>query len=235
MANNSSDPTVTKAQIVEVDEKGNAVGDAIVCMYNPESLTINRGASWNPRDVPQRTLQKYSYKGGGAATVSAKLLFDSTRNMKEHGVTVQAGSDVRTYINKLYKLLQVAEHQNNQKRPPYCRFEWGSQKYFIKGFLSKVDVTYSLFLPDGTPIRAEVDVTFQIDDEEADLDKVLQNPTSRTEARKTWIVREGERLDWIAYQEYGHQKHWRHIAEVNGIKDPLDLQPGQILKLTPLS
>jgi nucleoid-associated protein YgaU len=47
------------------------------------------------------------------------------------------------------------------------------------------------------------------------------------------VVREGERLDWIAYREYGNPARWRHIAEVNGISDPLELQPGQVLKLTP--
>jgi LysM repeat protein len=233
-ANSSSEnTTVAKAKIVEVDETGNAIGDPIICMYNPEQLKVNRGANWSPESIPQRTLQKYTYKGGAAATVDATLLFDTTRDMNEHGVKVSAGTDVRTYVNKLYKLLKVVDEE--KKRPPYCRFEWGGKLYFVKGFLKSVNATYTLFLADGTPVRAEVGVSFEIADEEADLDKVAQNPTSRTEARKTWIVREGERLDWIANQEYGHPGHWRHIAEVNGIEDPLDLQPGQVLKLPPLA
>ena len=45
---------------------------------------------------------------------------------------------------------------------------------------------------------------------------------------------EGERLDWIAYQEYGNPRHWRHIADVNDLANPFDLRSGQVLKLTPL-
>jgi nucleoid-associated protein YgaU len=48
------------------------------------------------------------------------------------------------------------------------------------------------------------------------------------------VVREGERLDWIAYQEYGRAAYWRHIAETNDLADPTDIRPGQILQLVPL-
>lgn len=65
-------------------------------------------------------------------------------------------------------------------------------------------------------------------------EKKRQNPTSYTEPRKTWVVREGERLDWIAYQEYGDPGYWRHIAEANNLANPFDLQPGLVLQLTPL-
>ena len=48
------------------------------------------------------------------------------------------------------------------------------------------------------------------------------------------MVEEGQRLDWIAYQEYGDAARWRYIAESNNLDDPDVLQPGQILKLIPL-
>jgi nucleoid-associated protein YgaU len=47
-------------------------------------------------------------------------------------------------------------------------------------------------------------------------------------------VSEGQTLAWIAYQEYGDSGYWRHIAETNDLADPLDLRPGQVLKLVPL-
>jgi nucleoid-associated protein YgaU len=47
-------------------------------------------------------------------------------------------------------------------------------------------------------------------------------------------VHEGQSLDWIAYQEYGNPSCWRHIAEINDLDDPLNLQPGQVLKIVPL-
>ena len=39
----------------------------------------------------------------------------------------------------------------------------------------------------------------------------------------------------IANAQYGHPSHWRYLAEVNHLLDPLDLQPGQILLIPPLA
>jgi nucleoid-associated protein YgaU len=90
---------------------------------------------------------------------------------------------------------------------------------------------FILFKADGTPLRAWVTVTFS----ETAAKKKGQNPTTRTEPRKVWVVHEGETLAWIAYQEYGDPNHWRHIAETNNLDNPMDLTPGQVLKLVPLS
>ena len=89
-----------------------------------------------------------------------------------------------------------------------------------------------MFLPDGTPVRADAKISLNQYKDDDVFKK--QNPTSYSEPRKMWVVTEGERLEWIAYQEYGHPRHWRHIAATNGIMNPLDLRPGQVLKLTPL-
>ena len=88
-----------------------------------------------------------------------------------------------------------------------------------------------MFKADGTPLRAEVSVTFK---QVAEATRG-QNPTTRTESRKVWIVHEGQTLDWIAYQEYGDPALWKHIAATNNLSNPMDLRAGQVLKLVPLS
>jgi nucleoid-associated protein YgaU len=47
-------------------------------------------------------------------------------------------------------------------------------------------------------------------------------------------VQQRETLDFIASQEYGQASHWRHIAEANGIDDPMRVRPGTVLALPPL-
>jgi nucleoid-associated protein YgaU len=99
-----------------------------------------------------------------------------------------------------------------------------------------VQVSYLLFDANGTPTRARAAVGF-IQQDWGQLDSGYQrgqNPTSRTEPRKTWLVEAGQSLHLIAHREYGHVRHWRHIADSNNILNPLDLQPGQILVLPPL-
>jgi nucleoid-associated protein YgaU len=62
-----------------------------------------------------------------------------------------------------------------------------------------------------------------------------QNPTSGgTAGHRVHVVQQRETLDIIASREYGEAKHWRVIAEANGIADPLRIRPGTRLSLPPL-
>lgn len=45
----------------------------------------------------------------------------------------------------------------------------------------------------------------------------------------------GERLDLIAWEEYGSSALWRVIADFNQLDDPFRLQPGRILHIPALS
>jgi nucleoid-associated protein YgaU len=192
--------------------------DTIPCMFRPAQLRLSKGSSWAERGSDLNNVPLPSFSGGQAATLALDLLFD----------TVEVGTDVRQHTDKLLKLpLKLAA----DKQPPLCRFVWGKMTSFL-AYVPSVNVTLNMFLGNGMPVRAEAQLTLKQYQDET-LFKA-QNPTSRSEARKTWIVREGERLDWIAYQEYGDAGQWRHIAQVNNLPDPLALRPGQILKLTPL-
>jgi nucleoid-associated protein YgaU len=94
--------------------------------------------------------------------------------------------------------------------------------------VEEVEISYTLFASDGTPIRAKAQVTFKQSDF---MDDILpaQNPTSRTDARKTRIVNSQHRLDLIAYEEYNDSRYWRVLAEANHLDNPFTLQDGQVL------
>ena len=89
---------------------------------------------------------------------------------------------------------------------------------------------FTLFKPDGTPVRAKVEVTFtQYTDVE---DYPNQNPTSGGGPNeRVHRVISGERLDTIAAKVYRDATKWRLIAEHNKIGDPLALRPGQTIRI----
>ncbi len=111
--------------------------------------------------------------------------------------------------------------------PPICKFVWGD--FSFVAIVESVKVTYEMFRPDGTPVRAKAKVKMKQIEEETFYPP--QNPTSRSAPRKVWVVQEGQRLDWIAYQEYGDASMWRRLADINRLDNPLRLRPGQILDL----
>lgn len=200
---------------------------SIECKFNPKQLSLSKRASWAQQETKKKDVPRVNFGGGNPATMSLELLFDTT----------DTGDDVRTkYTDFLLGLLEIDETKKDQNNkplhePPDCRLTWGSVLSLVV-VVESVDLTFTFFLNNGTPVRATARLSLKqkIDENQ----QSGQNPTTRTEARKTWVVHEGQRLDWIAFQEYGNPAYWRHIAETNNLADPGALRAGQILKLTPL-
>ncbi|HQE91673.1 MAG TPA: LysM peptidoglycan-binding domain-containing protein [Anaerolineae bacterium] len=219
-----------KAKIVTVDERGNELGllddrrVELEFQFNPASIKIIKEATWEAPHVARRNAPDLKFGGGAAATYDLTLVFDTSSNVEYR--------DVRMYTNPLLKLTMMAGAVDERKLPPQIKFQWGKFTLFL-AVVTKVTIEYTLFDPDGTPIRAHASLDLKQQDDRDDY-AGLTNPTTRTESRKTRVVRLGDRLDTIAYQEYGSPAYWRHLATANGLYDPRDLHPGQILILPPL-
>jgi len=196
----------------------------VECHFNPDSFVLGRTIKWEPTRTLGGDVSRVQFSGGEAQELGPiEFLFDTTRT----------GDDVRDEYEVLLDLAKIDPSNTNdagQGEPPKVRFEWGEFLSF-DAVITSIKQTFTMFKSDGTPLRAKVAVKFL----EVAQDLQPQNPTSRSEARKVWIVAEGQTLDWIAHQEYGNSAHWRHIAETNDLANPRDLYPGQRLKLTPLS
>jgi nucleoid-associated protein YgaU len=219
-----------KAKIVTVDEKGNELGLTdnrrveLEFQFNPASIKVVKSVTWKGGNVARRNAPDLKFGGGEPATFDLSLIFDTSSNIEYR--------DVRMYTNQLLKLVLMPGAVDQRKPPPQVKFQWGKLTLFL-AIVEKVTIEYTLFDPDGTPIRAKADVGLKQQDDRDDY-AGSTNPTTRTESRKTRIVQLGDRLDVIAYQEYGSPAHWRHLANANGLYDPRDLQPGQVLVLPPL-
>jgi nucleoid-associated protein YgaU len=89
-----------------------------------------------------------------------------------------------------------------------------------------------MFLSDGKPVRAKLEVTFKslFDIKSAQRKSPFESP-DRTKYR---TIHEGEQLWNFANREYGSPEMWRVIAKENGIMNPLDIYPGQVIKLPAL-
>jgi nucleoid-associated protein YgaU len=222
-----------RAKIVTVDATGKPLPLTdkrrveLEFQFNPAELGITKKINWNAgKAAPARNAPDLEFGGGDAATFDLKLVFDTSQE------TQATERDVRKYTQELLRLVLAEGPVEKRKDPPRVKFQWGKLILFL-AVVTQVSVTYTLFDADGTPVRANATVNFTQFDESDDVRK-RQNPTTRTEARKTRRVQAGDRLDLIAYEEYGDPAHWRHLAEVNGLLDPRALQPGQILAIPPL-
>ncbi len=196
----------------------------IKCQFNPESLKISKELEWSGDKSPSFNSPFLKFAGGDSATYSLSLFFDSYFE--------NPPKDVREYTNQLLMLsLRGAGYSMFLlpfSQPPSVKLVWGKITLFW-AVVSKVEISYTMFDPDGTPIRAKADVEFKQNEILGDDIIPAQNPTSRTDGRKTRIVNSSMRLDQIAYEEYGDSRYWRRLAEANGIDNPFQLSDGQII------
>ena len=207
-----------KATILVYENPDSSATVELPCRFRPAKITHSASNSWHTTDSPESDVPMATFKGGKGQKMTMDLFFDTT----------DTGGDVRAYTDILLSLTL----RDSKGEPPACQFSWGEITSPMS-YVETVTINYTLFLPDGTPVRAEVPGIAFVEFE-AVKDDALQNPTSRSEAREAWIVREGQRLDWIAFKVYKDASQWRYIALTNGLENPFVLRPGQVLKITPL-
>jgi hypothetical protein len=207
---------------------------ALDCWFNPNEYTVSKSNDWNLKPIVGATLPAAQFGGGHARELTLDLLFDAT----------DAGDrDVSEVTNRLFKMMEVnpalaSGSRKNKGRPPMVTFGWGSTVGF-KAVATSLSVRYTLFKPDGTPIRAHARLALQqaekADSSSAQGASAAQNPTSFAQAgASSHVVREGDSLQSIAYGTYGDPTLWRAIAEANGIDDPMRTPLGVALEIPAL-
>jgi len=211
-------------------------GEHVVCMFNPKEYTFSKQNKWSEKTAKGKNVSHLEFGGGAPATLKVQLFFDTTESWKFENLSVTAGDDVRKYTKGLWDLMKVSDKNVNpatkKGEPPHCKFKWGNLWSF-EAVIDSISQKFVLFKDDGTPVRAILDVSFRQTTDEGQYPR--QNPTSGGMANdRVRTVQQGDRLSLIAYQEYGDTRHWRHLADINEINDPLNLRPGQPLIIKPL-
>lgn len=195
-------------------------GGGIMCMFNPYEYTVSKKNTFKEQAGTGST-PKMEMKKSGPQSLKLKLFFD----------TYEKGTDVSLLTNPLWGFMQPKSASENKLEPYEVEFAWGV--FVFKSVITNMKQKFTLFLPNGTPVRAEVNVTFT---QHVDVDDYpKQNPTSGGgPIERTWKIRGGDRLDSIAFDVYGDATKWRAIAEHNQLMRPMNLQPGSILAIPQL-
>ncbi len=223
----SSRPQVGQATLKIYEGKPLKVGsttgallNTITFQFNPKEMTIAKAANWDRKPARKApSAAPPEFKGAGPCKLSLEMFFDATGS--------HDGSVV-TAVEKLFTCCVPTKLSLAKKAtPPLVVFTWGRITSF-PGFVTSVSAKYTLFAPNGTPIRAVCAVSI----EEMPGGPKKQNPTSGSlAAQRIHRVVSGDTLASLAYHEYGDPTGWRRLAEYNNIDDPLRLRPGTVLLL----
>jgi nucleoid-associated protein YgaU len=191
--------------------------------FNPNQYTIQRKVNWKETKGRGMDLPQVQFDGGAPRSLSLSLVFD----------TYESRTDVRDLTRQIAKLGEVAQGKD---RPPVCTITWGPtvDPYAglpFTGVVEGITQKFTMFLDDGTPVRATLDVQFKgIEDPEKQFKRTPRRRSSPLQA-KTRVVKQGDSLWSIAAAEYGNPAKWRQIAESNNITNPRQLEPGVVLTI----
>lgn len=211
--------SVTKAQLLV------ETGKTIEVDINPTEYQLDSGIQYSEKKVPGQNTTIGQSVGGNSMSLNLSFYFDTYQPPTLDNPT-EGGSDVSEKIKEVSELTLI---DGTLHRIPEVTFSWGSLNF--TGVITNVKESYTMFLADGMPVRAKVDVTFK---SSYDKDGNRQSPFESPDRTKVRTLLQGEALWSIAAEEYGEPEMWRVIARENGILNPLDVSPGQILRLPPL-
>lgn len=213
----------TAENIAQTDLVG-STGMRLEFMFNPKEYTISKSADWDhsvsaggwPTAIPQ-------WKGAKQRSLSMEIFFDTT---------YQGWVSVKPNVDLLFACMQptLPSLVLGIPSPPFVMFGWGESLSFL-AYIAECKAKFTMFKPDGTPVRAACDVTLK----EIPLGIASQNPTSGGRARRTRRLVAGDTLQSIATREYGKPTLWRAIANANGIEDPTRVAPGTTVLIPPRS
>jgi nucleoid-associated protein YgaU len=189
-------------------------------LFNPEDYTVNRDVQFAQLAVPGLSAPIVQFVHGNAQTLEMALFLDTVEDNSQ----ATAGSDVRELVQKITSFMDI---DPTLHAPPPVLLTWASLSFTC--VLQKVSQKFIMFKPDGTPVRARLQVTFS-EFRNVDMEaKEIKRQTA--DYSKLHTVTEGDSLPSIAWHEYGQPTAWRPIALRNGIDDPRRLRTGDVLVL----
>ena len=210
--------TLTKA-ILQATEGGNA-GTQIEVYFNPKEITIDKQVPWQVHKNSEGDAPTLEFTAGSGKELTCELMFDMFEDK---------GDVYATYVSLLENLALI---DSDLSRPPMCTFTWGSNMKVFQGVLEDLNVKYTLFLPDGTPCRATVNIKMK--EAQSLMNKKEADAANKAAAsqQKGTTPPAGQRADQTASQ-LGTDH--RTMCSQNNVNDPNNMPAGQTMQGPPRS
>lgn len=189
---------------------------------NPASYTHDFQVNYDnstAQGAPGTTLK---FKGIPPETISFDIHFDATGAIENNKVPV------KTQLDQFKKVCFV--YNGTIHEPNYLIVSWGSLVFKCK--LTSLNLSYSLFKKDGTPLRAKASVKFEEATDASLLAKEANNKSP--DLTHLIIVKQGDTLPLICNDVYGDCSYYIEVAKYNNMTNFRNLVPGTKLYLPPI-
>jgi nucleoid-associated protein YgaU len=193
----------------------------LTVLYNPEEYTVSKDNNFAVQGVPGRNSPVVQFVNGNQRTLEVELFCDTWDTASK------VKSDVRGQTRPITDLMRI---DGELHAPPILIVTMASLR--LRCVLSRVSEQYTMFMPDGMPVRARLTCSFlEVVVPEQDA---LESNLLTSDFSKVHVVARGDTLSSIAASRYEDPATWRPIALANGIANPLRIAVGQTLRIPAL-
>jgi len=199
------------------------VGDTFTALINPESYVLDYKVEFTEGQGHGTSSATQRFNVKRPDEMAFEFLFDSSGIIDGN-----KKNDVHEDIEKFKKML--LEYDSESHEPKHFKLVWG--KFIFKGRCKSLTITYKLFNPDGSPMRAMCKASFKGSIEET-LRVAMQNPQS-PDLTHYRIVMQGDTLPLMCFTIYGDSKYYLQVAKANKLHDFRNLKPGSELFFPPI-
>lgn len=199
-------------------------GRPYVVMINPDSIKWQRNIEYNDEQPPDSSSASQKYK----STPSDKLNFDIVIDCT--GIINPKRTDMVTEINTLEKI--AFSYNGKIHRPNYVIIQWGKGLIF-KGVLTSFDTSYTLFKPDGSPLRAKVSLSFS--QYIAPATVIRQDKPESPDVSHLVTVVEGNTLPQLCQNIWNDESYYVQVARYNDLNKFRNLKGVEKLIFPPIT
>ncbi|MFM7360680.1 MAG: hypothetical protein ACKO25_02405 [Cyanobium sp.] len=201
--------------------------------YNPESISLRHENAFQGAQASPTTSAQARFAHSRSRTLRLTILFEGV-DMGPYGLASLLSDKQRTVTENVKLFLLLCQQVNSDSHEPsYLRLIWhkGVVGENFDCRLQSVDINYSCFDTDGSPLHAELAAQFV-----EDLDprkRAAQDNLSSPDLTHRRLVHAGDTLPQLCLEIYGTAEHYLRVAEVNNLDDVRVLTPGQQLLFPP--
>jgi hypothetical protein len=206
---------------ITYDENGK-VDEVFVAMFNPASYSEKYEIEYNEDQAQGTSGSSQNFGRIKPQEYTFEFLIDGTGAAAD---PVEVDEEVARFLTLTY------QYEGGLHRPYYLKLSWG--RLVVRCIMKSANVSYTLFKPDGFPLRAKINATFsEISDDELRAAEEERSSPDLTHYRQ---VKDGDTLPLMCHRIYGDIRHYLAVAEYNGLIDFRSLETGRTIAFPPLA
>ncbi|WP_163411035.1 CIS tube protein [Flavobacterium ajazii] len=175
-------------------------------MINPDTIKIQKSIEYNEQQAPATSSASQKYKSTPSDKLSFEMVIDCS------GIVDTKRIDMAKEIKALETIIYT--YNGKIHRPNFVKVQWG-QNITFNGVLDSIDISYTLFRPDGSPLRAKIALAFSqyISPKSVTMIDAPQSP----DLTHIVNVTEGMSLPQLCLQTWDDDSLYIQVAQFNNL------------------